>query len=75
MVARALVHLLGETPLFLFEVTGLGEQLKVLRFSGSEGMSSLFEFQVELACDYGSQLNVPISYIHNAETSRRCPRT
>jgi type VI secretion system secreted protein VgrG len=51
MVARALVHLLGETPLFLFEVTGLGEQLKVLRFSGSEGMSSLYEFQVEVACE------------------------
>ncbi|ATB42649.1 hypothetical protein CYFUS_008128 [Cystobacter fuscus] len=51
MVARALVHLLGETPLFLFEVTGLGEQLKVLRFSGSEGLSSLFEFQLEVACE------------------------
>ncbi|HYO51277.1 type VI secretion system Vgr family protein, partial [Archangium sp.] len=51
MVARALVHLLGETPLFLFEVGGLSEQLRVLRFSGSEGMSSLFEFQVELACE------------------------
>jgi type VI secretion system secreted protein VgrG len=51
MVARALVHLLGETPLFLFEVTGLGEQLKVLRFSGSEGMSSLYEFQLEVACE------------------------
>jgi type VI secretion system secreted protein VgrG len=51
MVARALVHLLGETPLFLFEVGGLSEQLRVLRFSGAEGMSSLFEFQVELACE------------------------
>jgi type VI secretion system secreted protein VgrG len=51
MVARALVHLLGETPLFLFEVAGLGEKLEVLRFSGSEGMSSLYEFQLELVCE------------------------
>ncbi|QRK11418.1 type VI secretion system tip protein VgrG [Archangium violaceum] len=51
MVARALVHLLGETPLFLFDIQGLGEQLRVVRFSGSEGLSSLFEFQVEIACE------------------------
>ncbi|WNG41385.1 type VI secretion system tip protein VgrG [Archangium violaceum] len=51
MVARALVHLLGETPLYLFDIPGLGEQLRVVRFSGAEGLSSLFEFQVELACE------------------------
>ncbi|SEL27748.1 type VI secretion system secreted protein VgrG [Stigmatella aurantiaca] len=51
MVARTLVHLLGETPLFLFEIAGLSEKLKVVRFSGVEGMSRLFEFQVEIACE------------------------
>jgi type VI secretion system secreted protein VgrG len=51
MVARVPVHTLGETPLFEFEVAGFAEPLRTIRFSGAEGMSSLFEFQVELASE------------------------
>ncbi len=53
MVARAFVHALGgESPLFLFDIAGFGGALKVVRFSGAEGLSSLFEFQVELASEW-----------------------
>ena len=51
MVARALVHELGEASVFLFDVSGFAEPLRVVRFSGFEGLSSLFEFQVELASE------------------------
>ncbi|HEX5750990.1 MAG TPA: type VI secretion system tip protein VgrG [Archangium sp.] len=51
MVARALVHELGQSSLFTFEVGGLAVPLRVVRFSGAEGLSSLFEYQVELACE------------------------
>ncbi|HEX5746719.1 MAG TPA: type VI secretion system tip protein TssI/VgrG [Archangium sp.] len=33
----------------MFEVEGCSDPLRVVRFSGTEGVSSLFEFQVELA--------------------------
>ncbi|OJH42372.1 type VI secretion system Vgr family protein [Cystobacter ferrugineus] len=35
----------------MFDVKGLADPLRVVRFSGTEGMSSLFEFQVELASE------------------------
>jgi type VI secretion system secreted protein VgrG len=50
MVARAHVHEVGGAPVFLFDIGGFEEPMRVLRFSGTEGLSSLFEFQVELAC-------------------------
>jgi type VI secretion system secreted protein VgrG len=43
--------MLRDTVVFRFEVEGCDEQLKVVSFSGQEGMSSLFELQLELACD------------------------
>jgi type VI secretion system secreted protein VgrG len=49
MVARS--QLLSAASLFSLDIDGLGEQLRVLRFSGHEGMSSLFEFQVEFVCE------------------------
>jgi type VI secretion system secreted protein VgrG len=49
MVARA--QLSSLSSLFMLDIDGLGEQLRVTRFTGHEAMSSLFEFQVELACE------------------------
>jgi type VI secretion system secreted protein VgrG len=51
MVARAHVHEVGGSPVFLFDIGGHDAPMRVLRFSGSEGMSRLFQFQVELACE------------------------
>ncbi|MFE8603835.1 type VI secretion system tip protein TssI/VgrG [Archangium violaceum] len=51
MVARAHVHEVGGAPVFLFDIGDFEEPMRVLRFSGSEGLSSLFEFQVELASE------------------------
>ncbi|MFP2923985.1 type VI secretion system tip protein TssI/VgrG [Pyxidicoccus sp. 3LG] len=48
MVARSL--LMGGTSVFRFSVTGCPEELKVTHFSGHEGMSTQFEFHLELAC-------------------------
>jgi type VI secretion system secreted protein VgrG len=48
MVARS--ALLGSTSVFRFAVTGCPEELKVTRFSGQEGLSTQFEFHLELAC-------------------------
>ena len=49
MVARS--QFLSAASLFTLDVDGLGEQLRVLRFTGHEGMSSLFDFQVEFVCE------------------------
>ena len=51
MVARAHVHEVGGAPVFLFDIGDFEEPMRVLRFTGSEGLSSLFEFQVELASE------------------------
>lgn len=51
MVARSHVHALEEVPLFAFQVEGLQEHLRVVQFAGTELMSGLFEFQVEVACE------------------------
>ncbi|QRK11415.1 type VI secretion system tip protein VgrG [Archangium violaceum] len=51
MVARAHVHQIGGSPVFLFDIGGFDAPMRVVRFSGAEGLSSLFEFQVELACE------------------------
>ncbi|OJT17383.1 hypothetical protein BO221_45530 [Archangium sp. Cb G35] len=42
---------MGGAPVFLFDIGDSEEAMRVLHFSGSEGLSSLFEFQVELACE------------------------
>ena len=34
---------------FIFEVTGFDPELRVVRFTGSEAMSQLFRFSLELA--------------------------
>jgi type VI secretion system secreted protein VgrG len=47
-VLSTLRALLGDQPLFTFEVPGAGD-LRVVRFYGREGLSSLFEFRLELA--------------------------
>src|SRR5512132_2840176 len=39
---------------FLFEVEGLSQTLRVVRFSGSEGLSELFRFEVIAACEDGA---------------------
>ncbi len=49
MVARAIVP--GSTSLFLFAVNGVPDRLRVMQFSGTEAMSSPFEFQLKLACE------------------------
>lgn len=51
MVSRSSVHSLGQSSLLTFEVGSLAEPLQVVRFSGSEGISSLFEFQVDVASE------------------------
>ena len=37
--------------MFRFEVSGCTAALRVVRFSGHESLSNLYEFQLELACD------------------------
>lgn len=49
MVARA--SFLGSTSVFQFEVSGCSDPMRVIQFSGTEGMSSQFEFHVKLACE------------------------
>ncbi len=49
MVART--SLAGSTSLFRFEVSGCASELRVVRFSGHEQLSGLYEFQLELACE------------------------
>jgi type VI secretion system secreted protein VgrG len=49
MVARTQVQV--DFDLFRFEVQGLAENLRVIRFSGHEAMSRLFEFKIELASE------------------------
>jgi type VI secretion system secreted protein VgrG len=49
MVARA--SLIGSTTLFHFAVSGSPDPMRVIQFSGSEGMSSLFGFNLKLACE------------------------
>ena len=49
MVARASVQV--DFRLFRFELQGFAKDLRVIRFSGHEAMSSQFEFKVELACE------------------------
>ncbi|MFZ6184211.1 type VI secretion system Vgr family protein [Nannocystis pusilla] len=41
--------LLGNRALFTFAVEGCGEELRVVRFTGREAISALFEFRIELA--------------------------
>lgn len=48
----SILALIGNRPVFTFAVEDGGDELRVLRFSGREGVSSLFEFRVELACDH-----------------------
>lgn len=38
---------------FLFEVTGLSQTLRVVRFAGREGLSELFHFEIVLASEDG----------------------
>lgn len=45
---KILRAVLGDQPQFTFRATGVGE-LRVVRFFGSEGISGLFEFHLELA--------------------------
>ncbi|ATB37717.1 hypothetical protein CYFUS_003142 [Cystobacter fuscus] len=47
----ALASLPGSTSVFRFEVSGCAAELRVVRFSGHEGLSNLYEFQLELVCE------------------------
>ncbi|HEX5753974.1 MAG TPA: type VI secretion system tip protein TssI/VgrG [Archangium sp.] len=49
MVARN--TLAGSISLFSFKVSGCPAPLNVVRFAGHEGVSSLYEFQLDLACE------------------------
>jgi len=56
--------LLSDESIFTFESKGYPEELRVLRVSGSEGLSELFTFQVDLAArdgeiDLDSVVGVP----------------
>ncbi len=43
--------LLGDRPAFTFEIEGSSGSYRVARFSGDEGLSRVFEFHLELACE------------------------
>ncbi|MBZ5714683.1 type VI secretion system Vgr family protein [Nannocystis pusilla] len=49
MSSDGLPALLGNQALFTFAVEGCGEELRVVRFSGREALSALFEFRIEIA--------------------------
>jgi type VI secretion system secreted protein VgrG len=49
MLAHA--SLPGSVSLFRFEVSGCPDPMRVIQFSGSEGMSNLFGFNLMLACE------------------------
>jgi hypothetical protein len=49
MVARTNTVEMGEQALFKFDIGGLGESLRVARFSATEGLSRLFELELEIA--------------------------
>ncbi|MET0404328.1 MAG: contractile injection system protein, VgrG/Pvc8 family, partial [Cystobacter sp.] len=49
MVARA--SLLGSTSLFRFAVNGSPDEMRVIQLSGTEAMSSPYEFHLKLACE------------------------
>ena len=52
MVSLAsILALIGNRPVYSCGIAGAPGELRVLRFTGNEGVSSLFEFRVELACD------------------------
>jgi type VI secretion system secreted protein VgrG len=48
----SILALIGNRPVFTFTVEGVDTSLRVLRFSGQEGVSTLYEFRVELACEH-----------------------
>src|ERR1044071_642265 len=49
MVARSHLADVGGASVFVFDIGGFDEPMRVVRVSGLESMSSLFEFRVELA--------------------------
>ncbi|MDC0721499.1 type VI secretion system Vgr family protein [Nannocystis bainbridge] len=49
MSSDGLPAILGNRALFTFAVEGCAEELRVVRFTGREALSSLFEFRIELA--------------------------
>ena len=51
-----LLGLIGNRSAFTFEVEGYSGELRVVRFSGDEGLSRLFEFTLEIASD-GAELS------------------
>jgi len=51
-----LLALIGNRSAFTFEVEGYAGALRVVRFSGDEALSRLFEFQIEVASD-GAELD------------------
>ena len=68
--------LLSDESIFTFESKGYPDELRVVRVSGSEGLSELFTFQVELAArdgeiDLDSVVGVPAQLdIYYAEGTR-----
>lgn len=48
----SILALIGNRPVFTFTAEGVDDSLRVLRFSGREGVSTLYEFRIELACDH-----------------------
>jgi type VI secretion system secreted protein VgrG len=46
----SILALIGNRPVFTFSVAGADGELRVLRFTGREGVSTLYEFRLELAC-------------------------
>jgi len=51
MDVSKLLALIGNRSAFTFEVEGYEGSLRVVRFAGDEGLSRLFEFQIEVASD------------------------
>ncbi|MDC0716811.1 type VI secretion system Vgr family protein [Nannocystis bainbridge] len=48
----SILALIGNRPVYTFNVDGLDAEARVLRFTGQEGVSALFEFRLELACPH-----------------------
>jgi len=56
MDVSKLLVLIGNRSAFTFEVEGYEGPLRVVRFAGDEGLSRIFEFQIEVASD-GAELD------------------
>jgi type VI secretion system secreted protein VgrG len=53
MVAPAHASMEARATMHTFQIDGLGHSLRVIRFEGQEGLSQLFQFEIDVACPAG----------------------